>query len=118
MPFEEDDEAWPDEPSEFDPDSLGPSVDTPSTGAPELDDDVDEELFRTFWATVVMANVGLFAASLGLMFAVFREQYRLGGLVFGIGALALLFGYRHYRTYRSDSGDGDDGDDEREGSET
>lgn len=114
MPFEEDDEAWPDEPNEFDPDSLGPSVDTPSTDVPELDDDVDEELFRTFWATVVMANVGLFAASLGLMFAVFRGQHRLGGLVFAIGVLALLFGYRHYRTYRSDDGgdEGGDGDGE------
>lgn len=109
MPFEEDEEAWPDEPSEFDPDSLGPSVDTPE--APEFDDDVDEELFRTFWATALMANFGLFAASLGLMYVVFRGRLRLGGTVFAVGALALLFGYRHYRGYRADEAtEGGDGD--------
>ncbi|MFC7155238.1 hypothetical protein ACFQPA_07185 [Halomarina halobia] len=100
-PFEEDEEdAWPDEPDEFDPDSLGPSVEY---SAPEdlADADIPEDVFRAFWAVVVMANIGLFAASLGLMFIVFRGQLRLGGTVFAIGALALLFGYRYYRSYRS-----------------
>ncbi|WP_254543704.1 DUF7322 domain-containing protein [Halomarina pelagica] len=106
-PFEEDEEdAWPDEPEEFDPESIGPRVEY---AAPEdlADADVSDELFRAFWATVLMANVGLFAVSLGLMFVVFRAQYRLGGVVFGVGALALLFGYRYYRSYQDDRAERD-----------
>lgn len=99
-PFEEDDDAWPAEPDEFDPDSLGPQVDIPEAPDPSQGD-VPAELFRAFWATVVMVNIGLFGTSLGLMFIAFRGQYRLGGGTFAIGVLALLFAYRHYRNYQN-----------------
>lgn len=98
-PFDEDDDPSPGEPEEFDPHSLGPQIDIPT--APDLSDaDVSGEVSQTFWATVIMVKIGLLATSLGLMLIGFRGQYRLGGTVFAIGVLALLFAYRHYRNYR------------------
>lgn len=99
-PFEEDDDPWPDEPDEFDPDSLGPEVDIPEAPDPS-EVDISGELFRTFWLIVVMANVGLLATSLGVMLVAFRGEFRQGGLVFLIGVIALLFGYRRYRNYQN-----------------
>ena len=116
-PFEEDDgdDYWPDEPTEFDPDSIGPKVDVPE--APSFDDGVDDDLFQAFWVTVLLANFGLFAVSLGAMLVVFRGQLQLGGFVFVLGALGLLFGYRRYRNYVNDRDDEDDAeaDDEDNG---
>lgn len=99
-PFEEDDDPWPDEPDEFDLDSLGPQVDIPE--APDFSEvDVPPELRQTFWLIVVMANVGLLATSLGVMLIAFDGQFRRGALAFAIGMLALVFGYRRYRNYQN-----------------
>lgn len=95
--FEDDDaDAWPDEPDEFDPDSIGP--DPPASPGVTTDEtDVDEQTFRSFWGAVVMANVGLFCSSLGLMLWYFRGQAVVGLalIVVGFGSLA-----RTYITYR------------------
>lgn len=100
-PFDdnEDDDSLLGEP-EFDPDSLGPQVDIPE--APEIGEgDESNEVVQTFWVVVLMVDIGLFATSIGLMIIVFRNQLRLGGGVFAIGVLALLFAYRHYWNYQN-----------------
>ncbi|WP_254537695.1 DUF7322 domain-containing protein [Halomarina litorea] len=113
-PFEEDDsdDYWPDEPKEFDPDSIGPKVDIPE--APSFDGDADDDVVQSFWAAVLLANFGLFAASLGLMLVVFQGRYELGGFVFALGALGLLFTYRRYRAFQGQSGD-EEGQSESDG---
>jgi hypothetical protein len=100
-PFDEneDDDSLLGEP-EFDPDSLGPRVDIPE--APEIGEGGDsDEVAQIFWIVVIMVDVGLFATSIGVMIVVFRDQLRLGGGVFSIGVLALLFAYRHYWRYQN-----------------
>jgi hypothetical protein len=102
-PFEEDrnDDPWPDEPEEFDPDSLAPSVDVPE--APDVSEtEVDDELFRAFWGSVVMLNVALMGVSLGAMFLYFRGNLRLGGGAMVVGVVAAVFTYRYYAGYRRD----------------
>ena len=103
-PLEEDEEGWPDEPDEFDPDSLGP--DPPdstrslreSLGATE---DVSDDLFRAFWASVLLLNVALAALSLGAMFIYFRGDYGTGAPVLLIGAVAALATARYYWRFKT-----------------
>lgn len=95
----EDDDAWPDEPDEFNPDSLGP--DPPdstrtireSLGATE---DVSDELFRAFWASVLLLNVAIAALSIGAMFIYFRGNYETGLPAVLIGTVAGLATVRYY----------------------
>ena len=92
---ESESDPWPDEPDEFDPDSLTP--DTPIAGngeAIDAESDIDDELLRGFYAAVVLANVGLFGLSLGAMVAYFRGQLLLGGVAMLVGASALLRTYQ------------------------
>lgn len=65
------------------------------------ENDVSSELRRAFWLIVVMANVGLLALSVGVMFVVFRGQLRFGGSLAAMGVLALVVGYRRYRHQRN-----------------
>ena len=98
-PLEEDEEAWPDEPEEFDPDSIGPDApDTTPTlreslGATEA---IPDELFRAFWASVLFLNVALAALSLGALFIYFRGDYETGVPALFIGAVAALATVRYY----------------------
>ena len=91
------DDPNPAEPDEFDPDGLGPRPTDPT--AEDVDVEVDGETFRAFWSAVVLANLGLFDASLGLMLAYFRGQALLGGALFVAGVVALGHTYRIYRDY-------------------
>ncbi|WP_181693314.1 hypothetical protein [Natronomonas sp. LN261] len=101
---EEEEEAWPDEPDEFEPDSLGP--DPPdstrtlreSLGATE---DVSEDLFRAFWASVLLLNVALAALSIGAMLVYFRGNYAGGGPALFIGAVAALATARYYWRFKT-----------------
>lgn len=103
-PIEEDDEGWPDEPEEFDPDSLGP--DPPdstrslreSLGATE---DVSDDLFRAFWASVLLLNVALAALSIGAMLIYFRGDYGTGAPVSLIGTVAALATARYYWRFKT-----------------
>ena len=103
-PIEEDDEGWPDEPDEFDPDSLGP--DPPdstrslreSLGATE---DVSDDLFRAFWASVLLLNVALAALSIGAMLIYFRGDYETGAPVLLIGTVAALATARYYWRFKT-----------------
>lgn len=124
-----DGDPWPEEPDEpenpgqkyldrFDPESEGepdPESDL-APDVPEIPDDADvpEGLFRAFWGLVATINLGLFAASLGLMLVVFRGQLREGGAVFLLGVAALAYAGYRYREVRNSDFDEDadeDGDD-------
>ena len=103
-PLEEDEEGWPDEPDEFEPDSLGP--DPPdstrsireSLGATE---NVSDDLFRAFWASVLLLNVALAALSIGAMLVYFRGDYGTGGPVLLIGTVAALATARYYWRFKT-----------------
>jgi len=65
---------------------------SPAEPSTELGDSMQRADAATFWAflvAAVLAQAGLFAASLGLMFAGFRGQWALGGLLFAGGSVAL-----------------------------
>ena len=109
--LEESGDAWPDEPDEFDPESLGPEV--PSAPDPTSDDvDVPPELAKAFWAAVIFANVGLLGVSLGPMLIFFEGRVDAGLVSFLIGVLGLVFAYRRYHGYMNRD---DDGEDDRHG---
>lgn len=93
------DEDNPAEPDEFDPDSLGP--DPPDPTAADGTFEADEETVRVFWTAVVLANLGLFAVSLGPMLVYFRGQVTLGGALVAVGLVALGRTYYTYREYTS-----------------
>ncbi|MFC6836203.1 DUF7322 domain-containing protein [Halomarina ordinaria] len=101
-PLEEDEgdrDPWPDEPDEFDPDSLGPRVEY--TTPDDLSDiDLDRETFNAFWAVVALAKVGLYAGAVGAMLLAFDGDVDLGAPLLLVGLLALGFGYRRYRRHR------------------
>lgn len=111
--LDESGEAWPDEPDEFDPQSLGPEI--PSAPDPTDDDvEVSAELVRAFWSAVLFANVGLLGVSLGPMLAYFEGRTNVGLAVFLIGVLGLAFSYRRYHGYMNRD-EGDDAEDEGDG---
>ena len=115
--LEESGDAWPDEPDEFDPRSLGPEV--PSPPDPTSDDvDVPPELAKAFWSAVLFANVGLLGVSLGPMLIVFDGRVEAGLASLLVGVLGLVFAYRRYHGYmnRDDREEGANGD--RDGRET
>lgn len=105
----------PHEPDEFDPHSLGPETpgldgETPGPDPPSVDFDpsaidVPPDLARAFWGAVLMANVGLLAASLAVMVAVFEGRYRLAAGLAAVGAVGFA---GTYRIYRSRAGGGED----------
>jgi hypothetical protein len=108
-------EPWPDEPDESDaerrwgnPERDLPRVPEVSTG----ETDVDPDVFKTFWTSVIFANVALFGVSLGAMLWFFRGQALLGGILLFAGVLAGLRTYASYRAFENrdpeDAGDGDD----------
>ena len=122
-PLEEDEgNAWPDEPDEFDPDDVGPE--TPDS-TPTLREsfgaaaDVSEDLFRAFWASVLFLNVALAALSIGAMLVYFRGDYASGGPALFVGTVAAFATARYYWRVKTGRYSQPDADDERdaEGSE-
>jgi hypothetical protein len=114
-----DSDAWPDEPDESDPEERWDDpekdlVNVPSVGGESDDGDgegdeqpveIDRELASTFWAVVVLVNVGVAGVSLGAMFAYFRGNYLLGGGAAVVGVLALVRAYYSYQGYKTESVD-------------
>jgi hypothetical protein len=114
-----DGDPWPEEPDEptnpgekyldrFDSEAEAPEPDPETDLAPDIPDEsnVPEGLFRAFWGLVATINLGLFAASLGLMLVVFRGEYRNGGAVFLLGIAALAYaGWKYRQVQSSDYGD-------------
>lgn len=123
-PLEENEEAWPDEPDEFDPDSLGPDAPDPtptireSLGAAES---VPEGLFRAFWASVLFLNIALASLSLGVLLIYFRGDYGTGGPALLIGTVAALATARYYwrvKTGRYTDGEHSSGGEDETGDES
>lgn len=102
-PLGGDGDAWPDEPDEFDPDSLGP--DTPTVENPDYETvsmrDVPTHVAHNFVGAIVMANVALFALSLGAMLVYFRADIEAGGASIFVGTVAVLFLGRYYWRFRT-----------------
>ena len=97
-PFEDDEERWPDEPEEFDPDSLGPDPPDPEPDLESLTSgsEVSDELFRAFWASVLLLNVAVAALAVGAMLIYFQGDYDRGGPALLIGTVAALSTARYY----------------------
>ncbi|ELZ91701.1 hypothetical protein C440_15344 [Haloferax mucosum ATCC BAA-1512] len=80
-----------------------PGEDDPATEPDEDDEDqsfsadIDPEAARLFWASVVLANIGVGGVAVGAMLLYFRDDLLVGGglVLLGIGSLV-----RVYFTYR------------------
>lgn len=101
MKLDEEDE-WPNEPREFEPESLGPSPPT-ITDYSEKASDLDEETFRAFWSAVLAANYGVFAVTVGPMMAYFLGDTLRGGFLFVTGVVALVYTYYQYSKQKGGS---------------
>lgn len=103
-------ESGPDEPEEFDPDSLGPDVPEAPDVEPDLEDsfdvgDVDDALVTAFWGAAFFLNVAVAALSVGAMLVYFRGDWTNGGVAILLGTVAAVFAARYYVGYtRSDDG--------------
>jgi len=116
-PLEEEENAWPDEPEEFDPDSLGPD---PPDSTPHrrssmtTGKDVPDGLFRAFWTSVLLLNVAIAALSIGAMLIYFLGDYRTGTLALLVGGVAAFGTGKYYWAVKTGRLT-DDGPGEREG---
>lgn len=105
--WEEPEDPWPDEPEEFDPQSLGPGIpEAPAAPDPASGDvEVSADLVKAFWAAVVFVNVGLLGVALGPMLVLFEGRTDAGVAAFLVGVLSLVFAYRRYRSYKDRNGE-------------
>jgi hypothetical protein len=78
--------------------------------APEFTVDIDPEQSRLFWASVVLANIGLAGISLGPMLIYFRGQMLVGAGVTLVGVASLARVYTMYQEYKTHEWSGDDED--------
>ena len=114
-PLEEDEERWPDEPDEFDPDSLGPDPPDPTLDQEETlakSAEISDELFRAFWASTLFLNVAIAALAVGLMLIHFQGDYGNGIPALLVGSVAALSAGRYYwrvKTGRYANRDGETG---------
>ena len=92
-----------------------PSVDIPGEDDESAGVEIDADLARLFWVTVVYANVALAGIGIGLLLVAFRGQWGLGGGAAAVGLFALYRTYDLYRTYQEDFAGADEeaGDGER-----
>ncbi|WP_435069383.1 DUF7322 domain-containing protein [Haloplanus sp. C73] len=68
--------------------------------APSIDEaDVDDEIRMTFWRSVLLANVALFALTVGPMLAYFRGRWTVGAVAVALGVVMVLRIYQHYRAF-------------------
>lgn len=101
-------ESGPDEPEEFDPDSVGPGVPEAPDVEPDLEEsfdfeNVDDDLMTAFWGAAFFLNVAIAALSIGAMLVYFRGDWTNGGGALVVGAIAAIFAARYYFGYtRSD----------------
>ncbi|WP_435097096.1 DUF7322 domain-containing protein [Halarchaeum sp. P4] len=79
----------------------------PGSAVPDDDDEdddsveIDSDVQRKFWYLVVVFNLAVLAASLGLLFLYFRGQLLLGGGLAAVGFAGLAYGfYTYWRVQR------------------
>jgi hypothetical protein len=107
----EDEDPWPDEPDEPDPEARWKDLepDGPEIPTPDVDPaDVDPALRATFWRAVVLANVALMGLALGVMLVAFRGWWTAGAAAAAVGLFASVRLYQVYREFqRRDDDDTD-----------
>ena len=81
--------------------SLSPDVPEAPKAPEPTGGDVDPVVEGAFWTLVVVFNVGLIAASVGVMLVVFQARYALGGQVTAAGVLILGYGLYRYRSTKA-----------------
>jgi hypothetical protein len=96
------------EPAEFDPESLGPDVPSPS------DSDYSGDATGLFVRLVIVFNVALLALSLGPMLAYFEGQVDLGLRIFLVGVIAFGYGMFRYVKFERERKSDDDEDETAE----
>jgi len=98
---EEPEEVDPEEELDFDvldsESTLPPEV--PTAPEPPAATEASEELQKMFWSVILLLNLALLAASLGVMYVVFRGRLQLGGGLLLVGVLGIGHAYRIYRRY-------------------
>ncbi|SEK45157.1 DUF7322 domain-containing protein [Haloferax larsenii] len=98
-----------------------PGEDANSDDAPEFTADINPEQSRLFWASVILANVGVAGITVGPMLIYFRGETLVGGGATLLGVLALTRVYSLYREYQahdwSSDEDSDDGEGDNSGEE-
>ncbi|WP_058828068.1 hypothetical protein [Haloferax sp. Q22] len=98
-----------------DADDGGDSAGDEGGDAPEFSPDVNPEVARLFWASVVLANVGLAGLTVGPMLVYFRGDTLLGGGLFLFGTVVLVRVYSIYREFkRGEWRDEEDGTDDED----
>jgi hypothetical protein len=101
-------ESVPEEPDEDDPENRWGNPEEELVAVPEVSvpdgegSDVDPELYRTFWAAVLFANIGLAGITIGPMLAYFRGEWDLALLFVVIGLFGLARTYAYSVQFRSD----------------
>lgn len=94
-------EKSPHEPDEFDPDSLGPEVPEPPSVS-TTPDEVDSETKGLFWMLVLVANVAVMAAGLGLLFALLGGRPVFGGQLLLVGVILGVYVYYRVKKFQSE----------------
>ncbi|AFK18546.1 hypothetical protein E6P09_07150 [Haloferax mediterranei ATCC 33500] len=93
------------------------NTETEETGedeeVPEFSADIDPEAARLFWASVILANIGVAGVAVGAMLIYFRGQTMVGGglVLLGVGSLVRVY-YTHKKFERGDWSSDDDGDED------
>ena len=96
----------------------------PATAVPDDDDAEDDDgggsvdlsspVQRKFWFLVVVFNLAVLAAALGLLFLYFRGMFVLGGGLAVVGFAGLAYGFATYRRVQRELAEADgDGDQDR-----
>lgn len=111
-------DEWPDEPDEPDPEARWGSPEDDLVSVPSVADgdpdaegagiEVDGEIAKFFWVSVIYANVALGGVAIGLLLVGFRGQLTIGGVAIAVGILALYRTYDVYRRYREHVDEGDE----------
>lgn len=83
-----------------------PERDLPRVPSVDVDEsDVDPEVQATFWRSVFLANVAVFALTVGPMVAYFRGWWRIGAVAVALGVIMVFRIYQHYRAFQRQHGD-------------
>jgi hypothetical protein len=97
----EPDEAYPEPDPEADlenpEEDLTSVPEPPKPPEPMPESEVPDDLLKSFWALVLLANVALFGLTVGPMALYFYPDPRLGTALLAVGAFAALAGARRFR---------------------
>ncbi|ELZ86526.1 hypothetical protein C453_06481 [Haloferax elongans ATCC BAA-1513] len=92
-----------------------PGEDSDSDDDPEFTADINPEQSRMFWASVILANVGVAGITVGPMLIYFQGETLVGGGATLLGVLALTRVYSLYREYQAHDWSSDEDSDDGEG---